>query len=76
LSGHDDFFLVGLPVQLLLSEEQAVIRDPIVPPVHPCDPAHVSVVGQKGGGRRRRLAKAAVWVTGSCPPGVEAGIEA
>lgn len=76
LSGHPGFFLVGLGVQVLLNEEQAVVRDPIEPPAHPCDPAHVAVTGKKGSGRRRRLAKAAMWVAGSCPPGVETELEA
>jgi hypothetical protein len=76
LSGHEGFFLVGLGVQVLLDEEQAVVRDPIEPPTHPCDPAHVAVTGKKGSGRRRRLAKAAMWVAGSCPVGVDAALEA
>lgn len=76
LSGHAGFFLVGLGVQVLLDEEQAVIRDPIEPPTHPCDPAHAAVAGQKGSGRRRRLARAAMWVAGACPTGVDPGLEA
>ncbi len=76
LRGHDGFFLVGLEVPVLLAEEQTVIRDPIEPPMYPCDPAHVAVTGPKGSGRRRRLARAAMWVADSCPPGVEARLEA
>jgi len=67
LIDHDGYFLVGLSIQVLVDEEQQVRRDPIEPPLHPCDPSHVSVEGGKGSSRRRRLARKALWVTGSCP---------
>jgi hypothetical protein len=69
IQGHPGFYAVALTVDTLTREEQTVVRDPIEPPQHICDPAHVLVVGQKGLGRRRRLAKAARWVEGVCPPG-------
>lgn len=76
LIDHDGFFLAGLVVQDLIDEEQDVYRDPIVPAVHLCDPAHVSVAGSKGSGRRRRLAKASLWVRGLCPDNAVVGLEA
>ncbi len=74
LDGHAGFFLAALGVQALIDEEQRVVRDPIEPPIHPCDPAHVAVEGSKANKRRKRLAKAAVWVAGSCPPGAAPGL--
>lgn len=76
LIDHDGYFLAGLFVQVLIAEQQEVYRDPIMPTVHPCDPAHASVKGPKGTNRRRRLAKASLWVRGLCPNGAVVGLEA
>jgi len=69
VADHDGFYAVALQVGLLLDEEQSVLRDPIEPPGHICDPAHATVAGTKANNRRKRLSRAARWVAGSCPPG-------
>lgn len=74
LTGHENFFLAAVLVEVFLNEEQRVVRDPVAPPMHPCDGAHVSVVGVKGTKRRRRFAKSAMWVEGMSPPGADARI--
>jgi hypothetical protein len=58
-----------LTVGVLRLEDQDVVLDPIDPPQHICDSAHTSVTGVKANKRRKRLAKAALWVPGLGPPG-------
>ena len=44
-------------------EGQVVTHDPIIstPPPHPCDSAHILVIGEKDQARRERLARNARW---------------
>jgi hypothetical protein len=59
------FFLVSLTAADAIEAEQAVVRSPIDE-----EPAHGDVVGKKTRGRRRALARAAIWIKapdGLCP---------
>ncbi|MHB8296848.1 MAG: hypothetical protein ACYDH5_20020 [Acidimicrobiales bacterium] len=52
--------VAAMPVQTLLDEAQTIERDPVVDPMvpHPCDSAHVAIVGDKTPkARRDRIAK-------------------
>ncbi|HUE08035.1 MAG TPA: hypothetical protein VMP41_11455 [Acidimicrobiales bacterium] len=64
-----DFFVTALRVETLTAEDQMLVHDPIVPQLHVCDPAHVSVVGEKSTKRRKRMARASRWVPGMDPGG-------
>jgi hypothetical protein len=67
--GHPGFLVAALRVQVLRDEDQQVLRDPLTPVAHPCDPAHVQVAGVKANKRRSRFAKQAFWVPGLSPEG-------
>lgn len=52
--------VAAAPVQVLVEEEQRVVRDPVIDPAasHPCDPAHALVYGEKTPkSRRERIAR-------------------
>jgi hypothetical protein len=66
---HEGFYVAALTVQTLWIEEQEVLPDPIDPPAFLCDPAHAQVIGSKAPSRRRRLARAALWIPGLGPAG-------
>lgn len=59
------FFLVAMTAADAVAAEQKVVRSPL-----DNEPAHGDVVGKKTRGRRRALARAAIWIKapdGLCP---------
>lgn len=57
------WYVAALTAGFVRAEDQEVQRSP----THE-EPAHGDVVGDKGGGRRRRFARAARWVVEPPPP--------
>jgi hypothetical protein len=57
LRGHEGFGLVALTVDVLEALEQRLVVEPLAD-----EPDHAVVIGVKTGGRKRAMAKAAVWV--------------
>ena len=60
--GYPTFFVARLTIGTLNSVGQAVIHEPVEPPVHICDPYHANARGEKNKSIKRKLAQAAEWV--------------
>lgn len=56
VAGYPGFALVSIPIELLTELEQEIVPDPL-----PDEPDHVLVIGNKTGGRLKRMSRESVW---------------